>query len=79
MTNRYYKNEYTENQWIILIDNALKIGCKVEYNKYGNIATIDSTEFETILCKGDEKCRQFWAEHIHNGILNDFARKERRF
>ena len=79
MTNRYYRNEYSENQWMILIDNALKIGCKVEYNKYGNIATIDSTDFETLLCEGNENNRLAWAEHIHNVILRDFARKERRF
>ena len=79
MTNRYYRNEYSENQWMILIDNAIKVGCTViSYGRYGNIATIDSTDAETRLCQGDETKRQFWAETIHNGILNEYVRKERR-
>ena len=78
MTNRYYRNEYSENQWMILIDNAIKVGCTESYGRYGNIATIDSTDAETRLCQGDETKRQFWAETIHNGILNENVRKERR-
>lgn len=78
MTNRYYRNEYTENQWKILVDNAIAVGCKISYNKYATIATVDSTEAETLLCKGNEKIRLMWAEHIHNHILNEMVKKERR-
>ena len=78
MTNRYYRNEYSENQWMILIDNAIKVGCTVSYGRYGNIATIDSTDAETRLCQGDEKYRLTWAEHIHDYVLNEMVRKERR-
>ena len=79
MTNRYYRNEYTENQWMILVDNAIAVGCTISYNKYATIATIDSTEVETRLCQGDETSRLYWAEHIHNYILNEYVRKEKRF
>ena len=79
MTNRYYRNEYTENQWKILVDNATTLGCTIVYNKYANIANIDSTEIETMLCKGNEKARIFWADHIHNYILGEYVRKEKRF
>ena len=78
MTNRYYRNEYSENQWMILIDNAIKVGCTVSYGRYGNIATIDSTDAETRLCQGNEKIRLMWAEHIHNHILNEMVKKEKR-
>ena len=79
MTNRYYRNEYSENQWMILIDNAIAVGCTVTLGRYGNTATIDSTDTETRLCQGDETKRQFWADHIHNYILNEYVRKEKRF
>ena len=79
MTNRYYKNEYSDNQWIILIDNAIASGCTVKFNKYGNIATIDSTDAENRLCKGNENSRFHWADHIHNYILGEYVRKEKRF
>ena len=78
MTNRYYRNEYSENQWMILIDNAIKVGCTVSYGRYGNIATIDSTDAEDRLCQGNEKIRLMWAEHIHNHILNEMVKKEKR-
>ena len=79
MTNKYYRNEYTENQWMILVDNAIAVGCTISYNKYATIATIDSTEVETRLCKGNENSRLHWAEHIHNYILGEYVRKEKRF
>ena len=78
MTNRYYRNEYSENQWMILIDNAIAVGCTISYNKYANIATIDSTDAETRLCQGNKNLRIKWAEHIHNYILNDMVRREKR-
>ena len=49
MVNTYYKSEYTEKQWIKLIDEASHLRCKIEYSKYGNTCTIDSTETETEL------------------------------
>ena len=78
MTNRYYRNEYSENQWMILIDNAIAVGCKISFNKYATIATIDSTEAENRLCQGNENCRLFWANHIHNIILTEEVKKERK-
>lgn len=78
MTNRYYRNEYTETEWIILVDNAIAVGCTISYNKYATIAIIDSTDAETRLCQGDEKYRLTWAEHIHNHVLNEMVRKEKR-
>ena len=78
MTNRYYRNEYSDNQWIILIDNAIAVGCTISYNKYASVVTIDSTDAETRLCQGNENSRLHWAEHIHNYVLNDMVRKERR-
>ena len=78
MTNRYYKNEYNEKEWMCLIDNAIKVGCSITYSKYGNIVTIDSTDAETRLCQGDENYRLTWAEHIHYYVLNVMVRKERR-
>ena len=79
MTNRYYRNEYTENQWMILVDNAIAVGCTISYNKYATIATIDSTDAETRLCQGNENSRLHWADHIHNYILGEYVRKEKRF
>ena len=78
MTNRYYRNEYSDNQWKVLIDNAIAVGCTVSYGRYGNIATIDSTDAETRLCQGDEQYRLTWAEHIHSYVLNEMVRKEER-
>ncbi len=78
MTNRYYRNEYSESQWKILVDNAIAVGCEISYNKYATIATIDSTEVETRLCQGNENNRLYWADHIHNIILNEDVRKEKR-
>lgn len=77
MTKNYYRNEYTDNQWKILVDNSIAVGCKISYNQYGNIANIDSTEVETRLCNGDESARIFWAEHIHSYILGQCVMKEK--
>ena len=72
MTKNYYRDEYTKQQWIALIDEAIKIGCKIEYSKYGNIAEIDSTYIETILTNNLPHSigtsRGIWAEHIHRMI-----------
>ena len=72
MTKNYYRNEYTEQQWIALIDKAIEFGCKIEYSKYGNIAEINSTDLETALIKNStnsiSKARDFWAEQIHRMI-----------
>lgn len=68
MQKTYYRNEYSEKEWIALVDEAIKLGCKIEYNKYGDRLTIDSTEKEDALIKQDEGKRVFWAEVIHNMI-----------
>ena len=73
MTKNYYRNEYSEQQWIALINKAIEFGCKIEYSIYGNIATIDSTDLETILMKNLPnstfgKSRDGWAEYIHKMI-----------
>lgn len=64
---------------MILVDNAIAVGCTVTYNKYATIATIDSTEVETRLCQGNENSRLHWVDHIHNYILGEYVRKEKRF
>ena len=72
MTKNYYRDEYTKQQWIALIDKAIEFGCKIEYSKYGNIAEIDSTDLETILMKnlpnGWGKSRDICADEIHRMI-----------
>ena len=72
MTKNYYRDEYTKQQWIALIDKAIKIGCKIEYSKYGNIAKINSTDLETalmeILPHSIGTSRGVWAEQIHRTI-----------
>ena len=73
MVKTYYKSEYTEKQWIKLIDEALHLRCKIEYSKYGNTCTIDSTETETELLvftnnPSDSSQRRKWAEHLHERI-----------
>lgn len=67
MTKNYYRSEYTEKQWKALIDKATELGCQITYSKYGNIATIDSTERENTLAR-QENDRQFWANCIHDAI-----------
>ena len=78
MTKLYFKSEYTEKQWQILIDNAIKVGCTYKYSKYGDIVLIDSTDAEIRLSQGDEISKKYWADHIHNIILNEEVKKERR-
>ena len=74
MVKTYYKSEYTEKQWIKLIDEALHLRCKIEYSKYGNTCTIDSTETETRLLEfegidiNNSLYRRMWAEHLHERI-----------
>ena len=72
MTKNYYRKEYSEQQWIALIDKAIEFGCKIEYSKYGNIVTINSTDLETILMKnlpnGWGKSRDNCADEIHRMI-----------
>ena len=72
MTKNYYRDEYTKQQWIALIDRAIEFGCKIEYRKYGNIAEINSTDLEDILMKIFPhiigKSRDIYAEHIHRMI-----------
>ena len=70
MKQNFYKNEYTPKQWENVIDEALKLGCRIEYTIYGNICTIDSTELENRILKdthkslSDSVSRIFWAERI---------------
>ena len=79
MTKNYYRDEYTKQQWIALIDKAIEFGCKIEYSKYGNTVTIDSTDFETILMKNLPnttfgKSRDICADEIHR-MIQDAAER----
>ena len=73
MIKTYYRSEYNEKQWVKLIDEALKLRCKINYSIYGNTCVIDSTERETELLAftndpNDSSQRRKWAEHIHERI-----------
>ena len=71
MTKNYYKHEYTEADWRNLVDRAIELGCNMEYSKYGNILTIDSTDLETRILAHTwrgEQDRYIWAERIHELI-----------
>ena len=78
MTKNYYREEYSKQQWIALIDKAIEFGCKIEYSKYGNIAEIDSTDLETALIKNFPNSigtsRNSWAEQIHR-MIQDAAER----
>ena len=73
MVKQYWKGEYDWKQWVKLIDEASKLGCKIQYSIYGNICMIDSTEAETKLLAftndpDDSNHRRKWAEHLHERI-----------
>ena len=78
MTKTYYRSEYTEQEWRILIDRALWYGCVITYITHGDDAVIDSTETEnTIIYAMPEHkkvnsnicaLRDMRAEHIHHFI-----------
>lgn len=73
MVKQYWKGEYDWKQWVRLIDEASKLGCKIQYSIYGNICMIDSTEAETKLLAftndpDDSNHRRMWAEHLHERI-----------
>ena len=73
MVKTYWKGEYNWKQWVKLIDEASKLGCKIQYYIYGNICMIDSTEAETKLLAftndpDDSSHRRMWAEHLHERI-----------
>ena len=74
MIKTYFKSEYNEKQWVKLIDEALKLRCKIQYSIYGNTCLIDSTETETKLLVSENidtnnsRYRCMWAEHIHECI-----------
>ena len=73
MIKTYYRSEYNEKQWVKLIDEALKLRCKINYSIYGNTCVIDSTEAETKLLAftndtNDSNQRRMWAEHLHERI-----------
>ena len=72
MTKNYYRDEYTKQQWIALIDKAIELGSKITYSIYGNIVTIDSTDLETALIKDFPNSigtsRNSWSEQIHRMI-----------
>ena len=78
MTKNYYRDEYTKQQWIALINKAIEFGCKIEYSKYGNIAEINSTDLEIALIKNFPNSigtsRGVWAEQIH-GQIQDSAER----
>ena len=73
MVKTYWKSEYDWKQWVKLIDEASKLGCKIQYSIYGNTCLIDSTEAETKLLAftndtNDSSQRRMWAEHLHDRI-----------
>ena len=73
MIKTYYRSEYNEKQWVKLIDEALKLRCRINYSIYGNTCVIDSTEAETKLLAftndtNDSDQRRMWAEHLHDRI-----------
>ena len=73
MIKTYYRNEYDEKQWENLINQALRLRCKISYSIYGNTCVIDSTETETKLLAftndpDDSNHRRMWAEHLHERI-----------
>ena len=73
MIKTYYRKKKDEKQWVKLIDEASKLGCKIQYSIYGNICMIDSTEAETKLLAftndtNDSNQRRKWAEHLHERI-----------
>ena len=73
MVKTYWKSEYNWKQWVKLIDEASKLGCKIQYSIYGNTCLIHSTETETRLLKfvhemDDFSNRRKWAEHLHERI-----------
>ena len=73
MIKTYYRSEYNEKQWVKLIDEALKLRCRINYSIYGNTCVIDSTEAETKLLAftndtNDSNQRRMWAEHLHESI-----------
>ena len=73
MIKTYYRSEYNEKQWVKLIDEALKLRCRINYSIYGNTCVIDSTEAETKLLAftndtNDSNQRRMWAEHLHERI-----------
>ena len=73
MVKTYWRGEYDWKQWVKLIDEASKLGCKIQYSIYGNTCLIDSTETETRLLKfanemDDFSNRRKWAEHLHERI-----------
>ena len=78
MTKNYYRNEYTEQQWIALINKAIEFGCKVTYSIYGNIAEIDSTDLEIAIIienpNHTNTSRGVWADEIH-GQIQDAAER----
>ena len=73
MVKTYWKGEYNWKQWVKLIDEASKLGCKIQYSIYGDMGMIDSTEAETKLLAftndpDDSSHRRMWAEHLHERI-----------
>ena len=73
MIKTYCKSEYDQKQWVKLIDEALRLRCKISYSIYGNTCVIDSTETETRLLAftndtNDSNHRRKWAEHLHERI-----------
>ena len=73
MIKTYYRSEYNEKQWVKLIDEALKLRCRINYSIYGNTCVIDSTETENKLLAftndtNDSNQRRMWAEHLHERI-----------
>ena len=76
MKQNFYRDEYSKQAWINVIDEARKLGCRIEYSIYGNVCTIDSTDLENRILEDTHKSlsdgasRMFWAERIFIRIDN---------
>ena len=71
MTKNYYRSEYSDKQWKVLIDKAAELGCQITYSEYSDIVTIDSADRESriIATTGrGEQDRAALAERIHGMI-----------
>lgn len=70
MTKNYYKNEYTHDELLRLIDIAVDYRCDFTHSPSERIITIDSTDIEDQLIEQSGLCcsRLVWADFIHNSI-----------
>ena len=55
MVKTYYRSEYSDKQWKVLIDKAAELGCQVTYGRYGDRVEIDSTDRENAVLQSTDK------------------------